>query len=81
MQNNPLTISKLIPTLPRSNSLVRQYLSLKKEQGILFNRYTSYIAKISERIELFKSDSKKQRKDQIRENSEKPSLSEFNEFI
>jgi hypothetical protein len=39
------------------------------------------MAKISERIELFKGDSKKQRKDQIKENNEKPSLGEIREFI
>ena len=41
------------------------------------NKFTSYMAKISERLELFKSDTKKQRKEQIRENNEKPSLGEI----
>ena len=77
MPTNPLTISKLIPSLPKQNPLVRRYLQLKKEEASLMNKFTSYMAKISERLELFKSDTKKQRKEQIRENNEKPSLGEI----
>jgi|JI61114C2RNA_FD_contig_21_9260102_length_207_multi_2_in_0_out_0_1 hypothetical protein len=30
LQKNPLTISKLLPSLPKTNPLVKNYLSLKK---------------------------------------------------
>lgn len=66
LPKNPLTISKVLPTLTKNNPLVKQYLHLKKEHASLFNKYTTFLAKINERIELFKTDSKKQRKDQIR---------------
>jgi transposase len=81
LPKHPLTISKLLPSLPKTNPLVRQYLQLKKEQAHLINKYTTYLAKITERIDFFKSDSKRQRKDQIRDNSEKPSPSEIKDLI
>ena len=81
LPKNPLTIPKLLPSLPRGNSLVKQYLALKKEHSTLFNRYTTYIAKIHERLDFFRSEAKKQRKEQIRENSEKPLMGEVKELI
>lgn len=81
LNKNPLTITKLLPSLPRTNPLVKQYLALKKEQASFINKYTTYLARISERIELFRTDAKKPRKDQIRENCDKPHPNEIKEFI
>jgi hypothetical protein len=50
LQKNPLTISKILPTLPKSNPLVKQWLSLKKEQANFLSKFTTILARINERI-------------------------------
>lgn len=81
LHKNPLTITKLLPTLPKNNPLVKQYSNLRREQTNFTSKYTTILARINERLESFKNDSKKQRKDQIRENNEKPTMNEINDFI
>lgn len=76
-----MTIAKILPGIPRSNPLVRQYYQLKKEQNGFVNKFTTILARVHERMDSFKAEPKKQRKEQIKENSEKPTLSEITEFI
>jgi hypothetical protein len=62
LHKNPLTLNKILLTLPKSNILIKNYHHLKKEHSSLHNKFTTILGKINERIESLKNDPKKQRK-------------------
>ena len=47
LQKNPLTLSKILPSLPKSNPLVKQWHSLKKEQSNFHNKFTTILARVN----------------------------------
>jgi hypothetical protein len=47
LQKNPLTISKLLHSLPKNNPLVKQHSNLKREQANFNNKFTTILARIS----------------------------------
>lgn len=50
LHKNPLTLTKLQPSLPKNNPLVKQYSNLRREQVNFTNKYTTILARISERL-------------------------------
>ena len=82
LERNPLSQSKLVPSLPKSNPLVKQYLTLKKEQTVIHNKIGELLSKINLRLDYFKNETKKlQRKEQMQMNSDKPALSEVTSLL
>jgi hypothetical protein len=50
LQKNPLTLAKLLPSLPKGNPLVKQWHSLRREQSSLQGKFTALLGRVSERL-------------------------------
>lgn len=81
LPKNPLTIQKLISTLPRENSLVKGFYKLKAEYDEYNRKYKILLKRAAEAILELKGNQKANRKEILRHMASKPNITEATDLI